>query len=352
MGRNTVIGLGILIVVLAGSQAGAMERFFYTPQPYGSEALYTPLSLFFAYTFDTVQLSENFDTHDMNERWDTVIDHLSDPFSAIDEEGGTRAFVNRQLFPMGGERTRDRYAMVPNYALHLFGGGLVFRKDAEYLKAHGYPAPKLWAAALAMTGELLQEAVEKKSTTADDEVADVLIFRPIGILLFSSDTVAGFIQRRLSPAVWPHLLTVDIDEKTCLNAGINYVIRPAWFGTDAPRLFVYMGMNNLIGLSHRIDGCTALSWGAGLSTTRVDLSRDIPAEFRLSGGLFYDRNNSLLWSAIVNGTENLRFRLNIYPLTKAPFWKYMGLFAGLTDDRKPALGLTFMLPLGLGGVIR
>lgn len=337
-----------VFAVLAPSLGqGEMPVFYYQPKPFGSEAFYNPLNLFTAYTLDTVQLSDNFDTHDLDERWDTVIHNLTHPGDAIGEEGGTRAFINRQIFPLSGCDSQERYAAVPNYFLHLFGGGMLFRKDAEYFQQQGYPYPRLCSAALAMTGEIIQEAIEKKSTTEDDEVADVLIFRPIGILLFSCDTVAGFVETHLSPAIWPHLLVYDIHDETFLNAGMNYVIRPDWFKSESVRFFTFFGMNNLFGLSHKTGRETSLSWGMGLATTRVDFSRDIPAEFRFSAGVFYDKNNSLLWSAIFNGTENLRVRLNVYPMGESP-WNKLGFFAGITDDRELSLGITMNFPTGVG----
>lgn len=337
----------ILVVLFPGLCSGEMSLYFYHPKSYGSEAFYNPLNTLFAYSLDTVQLTDDFDTHDFSGRWDTVMDHLTHPGEAIDEEGGTRAFINRQIFPMRGGDTSERYAMIPNYFLHLFGGGMVYRKDAEYFQQRGWPLPRLCSATLAMAGEVIQEVIEKKSTTADDEVADVLIFRPLGILLFSSDTVAGFVETHLSPAIWPHLLLYDINDETFLNAGINYVIRPNWFKMESLRFFTFMGMNNLIGLSHRVGQNRWLSWGLGLATRRVDFSHDIPAEFRFSGGVFYDRNNSLMWSAIVNGTENLKVRVNVYPLDR-PVWNALGFFAGVTDDRDLALGMTLNIPFGVG----
>lgn len=329
------------------SSQAEMDIFFYRPKPYGSEAFYNPLNLSFSYFLDTVQLSENFDTDNFSQRWDEVRNNLTHPLDAIEEEGGTRAFINRQIFPVDSSNRTESYAIIPNYFLHLFGGGMVYRKDAEYFQEHGYPAPRLCAAALAMAAEIIQEVVEKKSTTSDDEVADVLLFRPLGILLFSSDTVAGFVDTHLSPAIWPHLLLYDFNESTFINTGINYVIRPKALGNESVRFFSFIGLNNLLGLSHKTAENSYLSWGAGLATTRVDLSLDIPAEFRFSAGMFYDKNNSLLWSAIFNGTENLKVRLNLYPIEKKPFDK-LGFFAGVSDDREFLFGATLNIPVGPG----
>lgn len=345
--RTTVFLLLMLIVTGRGPCYGGTDLFFYKPKDFGSEALYTPLNQAFAYALDTAQMPENFDTRDMDERWKRVRHNLSHPFDAIEEEGGTRAFINRQIFPIDWHNRSDSCVMIPNYALHLFGGGLVFRKDAEYFQKNGYPVPRLCAASLAMISEIIQEVIEKKSTASDDEVADVTLFRPLGILLFSSETVAGFVSNHLRPAIWPHLLLYDVKKDRFINTGISYVIRPRKLDNDRCRFFSFIGLNNLVGLSHGTAEQGQLSWGLGLATTAVDHSLEIPAEFRFSAGLFYDRDNSLIWSAIFNGTENLKVRLNLYPLEKPPFNR-IGLFAGLSDDRVFSAGIAFNFPVGIG----
>jgi hypothetical protein len=347
MVKRPAAAIFFFLIILPSLCRGDMGRYFYHPKPYGSEAFYNPLNLSFAYALDTAQMPENFDTSHMGERWKKVREDLSHPFDAIESEGGTRAFINRQIFPVDRDNLSESWAMVPNYALHLFGGGMVYRKDAEYFQSQGYPMPRLLAASLAMTAEVVQEVIEKKSTSRDDEVADVYIFRPIGILLFSSDTVAEFVADRLSPAIWPYLLVYDVKEEAFMNTGISYVLRPKKLGNDDARFFSYIGLNNLVGLSHRTGPESELSWGMGLSTTRVDNSLEIPAEFRFSAGLFYDRNDSLIWSAVFNGTAEMKVRVNVYPLEHPPFNKF-GLFAGLSDDHAFSCGIAVNFPVGVG----
>ena len=112
-------------------------------------------------------------------------------------------------------------------------------------------------------------------------------------------------------------------------------------------MFAYLGITNLLGLSHRMASGDELSWGLGGSTESIN-----PNKFRASAGAFYDRNNSLLASVIVRGTEGLAVRANIYPgvlfneTYKLPF--PLGFFLGVTDDGDPAMGIQFGLPIGLG----
>lgn len=59
-------------------------------------------------------------------------------------------------------------------------------------------------------------------------------------------------------------------------------------------------------------------------------------------------HNSLLWSVIVNGTEQLRLRANIYPDALWSARNKVGAFVGVADEGKPALGIQFVWPVGVG----
>jgi hypothetical protein len=84
---------------------------------------------------------------------------------------------------------------------------------------------------------------------------------------------------------------------------------------------------------------------AGISIVDPDQYR-----YRVSSGIFYDRNNSLLASLIFNGTDNYLIRANLYPgiivVGKTRPW----VFAALTDNAQElhiGVGLDW-LPSGLG----
>jgi hypothetical protein len=104
-------------------------------------------------------------------------------------------------------------------------------------------------------------------------------------------------------------------------------------------------MNNLFGLSHRISATDSISWGVGAAMLQAK-----PAETRLSGGVFWDRQNSLLASLIINGTDNLAARINVYPgaLFGRSAWS-PGIYVGVGDKLKDSsFGFTIRYaPIGV-----
>lgn len=337
----------VITVASAAAVAGDKAVIFYEPKDYGSEALFNPLSSFSSYTLDSLQVKRSFTTDNYADKLRMVRDNLRSPGNRIDEQGGTRRFINTEIFPVDPDNISDSGAMLPNYGLHLFGGGMIYRKNAEWFQAHDVPWPYVTSGVLSMVTEFLAEGFEKPATDSTDEIADFYLFRPLGIWLFSSDKRARWIKDNLDPVEWPHMTMYDVKENEVLNVGMSYVVRPRWLATEDRRMFLYMGITNLLGLSHTMDSGDALSWGLGASTESIN-----PDKFRASAGVFYDRNNSLLASLIVRGTEGLAVRANIYPgalfneTGKLPF--PLGLFVGVTDDGDPALGIQFGLPIGLG----
>ncbi|MGQ7847316.1 hypothetical protein ACUNV4_22695 [Granulosicoccus sp. 3-233] len=319
---------------------------YHQVQAIGSDSLYNPASAFLHYTLDTLQLPENFDTDDFSSDLELVWEHLSHPRTAIDNEGGFRRFVNREIFPIDADHHRDSYAALPNYGLHLLGGGIAYRRDVEWFTVRGYRYPRLAAASLAMVSEVLQEALEVQNTTDADPVADVYLFRPLGILLFSQTRVATAIQTHLNPAIWPTLSAWNLSTNQFVNTGISYVYRPPRLGFDKAGLFVYTGLNNLVGLSHRLPSGRTLSWGVGVAVQEIVRQRNIQADTRASLGLFLDQNKSLLASLVVNDVGSTRVRLNLYPgFLFIP--RGMGLFLSVHDDRDLSAGFVYRLPIGV-----
>jgi hypothetical protein len=324
---------------------------YYQPRSYGSDSLYSPFSNFLSYTFDSLQLPDNFGTSNFSENTQTVIDNLGNPKQAIDNEGGFNRFINRQVFPIDSQYTNESYQAAPNYFLHLLGGGMVYRKDLEWFRAHDYEYATSSAVVLAMTAEFLQEVLEKNTTTDDDEVADFYIFRPIGILLFHNDAVAKFVMDNLDPAIWPSLQVYDLSEERVNNAGLHYIYRPTFFEMGNARIFLYTGLNNMIGLSHRLEDGDSFSWAVGKSTQRVDFSLDKQVELRNSAGIFYERNKSLLASLVINDTGGNRFRFNWYPNNKSVPGRF-GYFVSKHDTSDWSAGVVYKIQLGIGFTVK
>lgn len=319
---------------------------YYRPQTVGSESLYNPASAFFDYTLDTLQLPANFDTDNFGDNLDQAWEQLMHPKRSIDNEGGFQRFVNREIFPIDSEYRRDSFAALPNYGLHLLGGGMVYRRDVEWFEARGYRYPRLAATGLAMVSEVLQEALEVQNTTDSDPVADVYLFRPLGILLFSQDRIAHYIQEKLDPAIWPAISAWDLSSEKFTNTGISYVYRPPGLTIKNARLFVYTGLNNMLGLSHPLASGNSLSWGVGAAVQEIVRQRNVQADLRPSAGLFLDRDKSLLASIVYNDAGTTRLRVNLYPGALASI-RDVGLFLSFDDDWAVSAGLVYRMPIGI-----
>ena len=335
--------IAIFCFLLATALCAQSQPLFYKGQSYGSEGMFNPVYSFLNYTYDTLQVPRSFDDKNLSARWRQVRWNLGHPRSAIELEGGWNAFVKRQILPFGS----NEGDWLPNYTLHLLGGGMTWQKNAEWLEHHGFPLPRLTSLVLVTAAELFQEVIEKKSTLHDDEIADVYLFRPAGILLFAWGGFARFAADTLRLQSWGYQPMYEPGQGQILNAGENFVIRPNILKSEAFRPFAYFGMTNLFGFSHSISETDNISWGIGGAMVKAK-----PAETRFSGGLFWDRNNSLLASMIVNGTDDLAARLNIYP--GAIFGKSAwspGIYVGIEDGFKGAsLGFAIRYtPIGVAG---
>jgi hypothetical protein len=322
---------------------------FYRDLDYGSESQLSPLASMLTWTFDTLQVPESFDEHDYWSRWKLVKEDLLHPGRAAKSRGGLGAFINRQILPY--KMTEPDW--IPNYSLHLLGGGMVFRKKAEWFEAHDVPLPYLASAVLTVVEELAQETVEKASTKPDDEVADVLFFLPLSMALYSNDRFAHFAADTLHLSEWPYQAVYDPNARRpwgtrgkLTNVGQNFVVKPEIFGWKEHRPFVFFGLTSLFGVSHKLSATDSLSWGLGAAITHAQ----DPTRTRFSGGLFWDRNDSLLASVIVNGTDDLALRLNVYPgITGPRAWWSPGFYVGYGTHRDLNVGITLrFLPLGLG----
>lgn len=326
--------------------AGSPDRtpLFYKPLTYGSESQFNPISSFINYGLDPLQIPESFDDNHFGSRAETVWRNLTDPVGAIDESGGFRNFINRQVFPVGPD-FGDSIEIIPNLGLHLLGGGMVYRKNAEWFGYHGYPYPRVFAATLAMGSEFIHEVVEKKTTAPDDEVGDFFLMRPLGIALFSWDPFARFASETLRMAEWPYQPMLSPRHGEFMNIGENWIVRPPLFGTEEHKPFLFFGLATLLGASHQVSTTDSFSWGVGPAIRNADPDN---VEYRWSGGIFYDRNGSLLASLMLNGTENLAARLNVYPGALVQRRWFPGVFLGIGDDAEVSVGLTWrVFPIGI-----
>jgi hypothetical protein len=299
--------------------AAAQERYFYHNLPYGSEALYNPVSLLLNGSYDIVQMenrSREIFTLPYAQGTANVFRNLASPFSMISEYGWWN-FIKREVFPLSLNVNDGQWW--PNYELHLIGGGMTSVMMSEWYEDHGFSSPMVWSLATMAAYHLLNEAVENGSYQGNnvDPIADIYIFDIGGILLFSSEPVRRFFSEELHLTDWSLQPSIALNNGTLQNNGQYFSLKWKFPFSDSYSLFHYFGLRGLFGVSRRFESGEAISVGAGVRAVSLKLLDPnfflLTTVLKWEVGFFYDRNNSLLASLFVGGAADNPVTLNIYP---------------------------------------
>ena len=125
------------------------------------------------------------------------------------------------------------------------------------------------------------------------------------------------------------------------NAGSNFILRPQ-IKDYVIKPFIHLGMQLLIGASFPYYQYT-LATAAGPAFT--DPLND---KSRLALGFYLDKEDTLLSSLIINGTDRLRARLNIYPGILTIRNYTTGIMLGHSSDNHWLIGFNLNFPIGAG----
>lgn len=301
------------------SIAQEKERYFYSGKPYGSEALYNPLSVIFNASYDIIQLdghSREIFRFPFGSSAKNVFRNLSNPFSSISNFGWGN-FLRHEVLPLDFRSSGAQWW--PNYQLHLIGGGMTYVALEEWYEIHNVPSPALFAIGTTAVEHFLNEMVENGAYEGEtvDPIADIYLFDVGGIILFSSDGVKNFFSRDLNLTDWSLQPTLAFPGATLQNAGQNFSVKWKFPFSERWHFFYYMGMNGLTGLSYKWEDGSALSVGAGLRAKErvvVDATtHQQTVDLVWNGGLFFDKENSLMASLFLGALTDNTVALNIYP---------------------------------------
>lgn len=300
--------------------------------------------------------SNRLDDIDFKNGYDNVIFNLKNPIAAVREEGTSDFFLN-QVVPVSFNREKAYYW--PNYSLHLIGGGMSYRMMLEWFRIRGYRHPAVNSAITITIYHFLNEVVENSGYKGynTDPIADLYIFDPLGMVLFSSDRVSRFFGRTLNMSDWSYQVAYNPENNSIQNVGQNFVMK-YWLNDDRDvGLFYHFGTHGEFGMSFRQDDGDCFSFGAGLvAKNLVDISdkstiRSLTADLVVTAGLFYDRNNSLLASLIYSKSQDYRLRMNLYPGLFHIKKFSPGIFISLNQDNRVSAGVTIrLLPVGISNI--
>lgn len=369
MNRTRITAFAALFCLCAGFTADAADPsptevsapapeepyYFYHGYDYGSDALIHPLRMVINGGYGIMQLSNRHNRPldiDYRQGWKNVWRNLLDPTAAIQVEGWWD-FFKREIIPISLDAKRAHYW--PNYTQHLLGGGMSYRMMVEWYRAHDYAHPGAWGGTTMMLYHLLNEIVEndKRDTWTTDPVADIWIFDPASIMLFSSEKVCRFFSRTLHMSDWSFQPMIDPRHGALMNNGQNFALKldiPWWEQKWA--LFYHYGTHAEFGLTRRLEGGHNLSVGGGFKADELFAVNEYHdgAELAVTGGVFYDRNDSLLASLLWARSKDYKLRVNLYPGLFEICGLKVGLMYNLNRNQSSAYGFSVMnvpLPIGI-----
>lgn len=331
--------------------------YFFRGLDYGSQSLITPTRLIVNGGFGIMQV-ENRHNRPLDIMYGrgarNVMKNLFNPGWSIGVNGWWD-FLSREVIPVSVNKGDAQYW--PNYMNHLIGGGMSFRMMEEYFRYHEIDHPRIAATTTLFAYHFLNEVVENdgRDGPTTDPVADFWIFNPAGMFLFSHDGVARFFSETLHMANWSYQPVYIPNTKELHNNGQNFAIKYHLNDEGSKSLFYHWGTHAEVGMSFtRRDG-RCLSVGLGLVAKNLlevdEVSKTL--DLAVSGGIFYDRNHSLMASLLYAKTKDYKYRLNLYPgMVKVNKFK-PGLFLALNQDHRITYGISFscvpLLPIGIGG---
>ena len=325
--------------------------YFYQGLNYGSEAMLHPIRLIINGGYGILQIdhrTNRITDIDYQTGWRNVWKNISNPFQAIDANGW-EDFIYREIVPVSINGYQSHYW--PNYTQHLIGGGMSYRLYAEWFRYHHYHRPKILSGLTIAVYHLLNEVVENNDYIGwtTDPVADLLVFDPLGILLFSSDRVARFFGQTLNMADWSYQPSINLTTGELENHGQNFALKWNIPRSKRWQLFYHYGTHGELGLTRRMTEHENISVAFGLKANElINLTDSVKGvNLAYAGGIFYDRNNSLMASVLFARTKDYRVRLNVYPGLFRIGPLTPGFFLADRRDNGLVFGITYIYQPGL-----
>ena len=327
--------LFLLLFNISFAQESKNKYYFFHPEiDYGSEQYLNPLTTFLNGAYDVLRNGgheNNGETIDIFKLdyltgFSNIWDNISQPAYHISHYGWNR-FLKQEIFPANLEQ--DKAQWVPNYGHHILGSGMLWVRMSEWYDHFGYTNPKLLAFLATTAYQVMNETLENNHSTKTnvDPIADLLIFNPLGFLLFSFDSVKEFFSQTVRMYDWSLQPVFNPQNHYLENAGLQFTFKYSL--ASKLDFFFYFGIYGIGGFSYALDDERHISIGAGTVVNRlnehvIDDARFITPSTDGALGFFYDRNHSLLGSLIVTGPRLYNTRINLYP----GFLAYKGIKPG------------------------
>lgn len=348
----------VLIVCLSGSFSTsvlAQYGYFYTGKDYGSEAFFNPVNQVISGGFDMVFVlneSSRLRNFDVQTKFSELSRSLRFPIQSIEEGIGWETFLKSELLI-----SPNYVQWIPNYSLHLLGGGMEYARLADYYAYHNISYPRFFAFLTATTEHVLNEMVEniERDWLSHATIADLYVFNNLGMIAFSFEPVQQFFSETVQLRSWLSQTAYSIRDHSVRNVGQNYSLKWQPEFMNEYSLFSYFGLGALVGVGKDIKDKT-ISFGAGFKSIGVfgyDEESFLETVIaRPSAGIFIDKENSLLGSLTYTHSTNYNenIKLEVFPGliptsfndVKLGFWVNVSFdynsYVGITIGNFPSIG--------------
>jgi hypothetical protein len=351
---SALLAFSFALAVPASAAAQRREQYFYHGYDYGTESLQSPLYAIVNRGFDAIQLRK--DRTPVVKIVDTrnVVDNLFDPKGSI-EPYGFGTWVKTEVLPLDWTKTGARW--VPNYGLHLLGGGQTYAWMREWFLARDAPEAlaTIGSAASLMVGALINESIENKGVVGpnSDAFADIWVFDLGGILLFSFEGARKFFSKTVTISDWSLQPAIMYPKGTLHNVGNYYSLKIPIPFVPRVKFFAYGGYATMGGLSVKLDREYSLSVAGGARISAFEnpsgtLRVDNVIETSPSAGAFLDRNESLLAFVQVSDIDDYTFTANMYPNAFVHSVPGLGSWTAIGRDGRWVAGVSFTHSIGIG----
>jgi hypothetical protein len=348
----------VLIFFCSSIEVSAQENkyYFFHPVNYGSDAIFNPISLIANGGFDELQSYSHPSTLTYipwKNGGQNVWNNITDPIPQI-KKSGWHEFIFQEVIPGSLNMADAQY--FPNYTLHLLGGGMQYRKMTEWFDYYGYPFPALWSIISVMSYHYINEIIENGDGIGPnvDPVADLDIFDPLGIILFSFDGVCKFFSSTVYLNDWNNQPAFSFSPLAVHNVGQNFIIKYPLNTSGKTSLLYHFGNFGELGLSFKTNDEDAISFGVGMVSKSVNTTENNIGALHYTinigprAGIYWDRKNSLMASLVASDNSNGLVALNLYPgvFSCKSFLPGFFIFAG--HGGTFTIGITAsLLPLGV-----
>ena len=309
------------------------------------DSKWLPLTYLINGTFDVIQNPYWFSQDNYGRKVGEFWSRIKDPHHNIKRDGGYRKFFEDEFFSS---------RVLPNIGLHAIGGAYDTLWLRQYFEYYNVPAAGFFSFLFTYGAHIGNEALETShhEISSHDHIADIYFFDVAAFAMSYSPTIMNFLVKDLDMKAWHFQPIYDVTGEDFFNAGLNYIFRPKAlsFGDGKFRPLYYLGMQTMLGLSYDYNRENTLTASAGMS-----LTDPLKQKGRFVTAVFHEYQGELEASAFFNGSEDFRYRVNLYDTF---FYRFMsqeqtktyqvGLMFGENKSHNYALGLNINLPIGVG----